>query len=108
DRARNAMSAEWSQQFEQNGVHLLGWGDAGQGRVFSNREITRPADFRTAHPWVWTDDPIFPEYLQVIGAHGVRLGLAEVLPALTSGQIDTLVASATAASALQWHTHLTH
>ena len=32
----------------------------------------------------------------------------EVLPALSTGQVDTVVASATAASALQWHTRVTH
>ena len=51
---------------------------------------------------------MFGEFLSVVGATGVRLGVPEVLPALSTGQIDTVVASATAASALQWHTRVTH
>jgi TRAP-type C4-dicarboxylate transport system substrate-binding protein len=108
DRVRSALGPEFSQQFEQNGVRLLGWGDVGQGRIFSNRPIQRPADLRSVRPWVWRDDSMFGEFLEVVGATGVRLGVPEVLPALSTGQIDTVVASATAASALQWHTRVTH
>ncbi len=108
DRARNAMSDDFAHQFQENGMHLLGWGDVGQGRIFSNQPIERPQDLRQVRPWVWRDDSMFGEFLDVIGAHGVRLGVPEVLPALSTGQIDTVVASATAASALQWHTRVTH
>jgi TRAP-type C4-dicarboxylate transport system substrate-binding protein len=108
DRARTAMNTEFSQQFEANGVKLLGWGDVGEGRIFSNRPILHPNDLRAVRPWVWRDDSMFGEFLSVIGANGVRLGVPEVLPALSTGQIDTFVASATAASALQWTTRVTH
>ena len=102
------MNAEFGTQFQANGVRLLGWGDVGEGRIFSNRPITRPRDLRSVRPWQWRDDSIFGEFLTVVGATGVRLGVPEVLPALSTGQIDTFVASATAASALQWHTRATH
>ena len=108
DRAREAMGDEFAQQFQQNGVRLLGWGDVGEGRIFSNRAINRPRDLRSVRPWQWRDDSMFGEFLSVVGATGVRLGVPEVLPALSTGQIDTVVASATAASALQWHTRVTH
>lgn len=108
DRARERLSDEFAQQFQQNGMKLLGWGDVGEGRLFSNRPITRPRDLRSVRPWVWTDDAIFGEFLQVIGANGIRLGVPEVLPALSTGQIDTVISSATAASALQWYTRTTH
>lgn len=108
DRARTAMNETFGQQFASNGVKLLGWGDVGEGRIFSNQPILRPSDLRSVRPWVWRDDSMFGAFLEVIGANGVRLGVPEVLPALSTGQIDTVVASATAASALQWHTRVTH
>lgn len=108
DRARAAMHSEFTQQFEQNGIKLMGWGDVGQGRLFSNRPILRPQDLRSVRPWVWRDDSMFGEFLEVVGANGVRLGVPEVLPALSTGQVDTVISSATAASALQWHTRTTH
>lgn len=54
------------------------------------------------------NDPIFPELLRVIGAQGVPLPIGGVMDALEAGRVDTVVASATAVSALQWHTRLTH
>ena len=51
---------------------------------------------------------MFGEFLNVVGANGVRLGVPEVLPALSTGQIDTVVSSATATAALQWHTRVSH
>lgn len=108
DRARSALSDEFAQQFESNGVKLMGWGDVGEGRIFSNQPIRRPRDLRSVRPWVWRDDSMFGTFLEVVGANGVRLGVPEVLPALSTGQVDTVVASATAASALQWHTRVTH
>ena len=108
DRARTAMDAELRGLFAENGVALMGWSDYGQARIFSTRPIRRPADFRGAHPWVLENDPIFPELLRVIGAEGVPLPIGGVMQALEQGRIDTVVASATAASALQWHTRLNH
>lgn len=108
DRARAAMGDTFRAQFQENGMRLLGWGDVGEGRIFSNRPIARPSDLRSVRPWQWRDDSMFGEFLSVVGATGVRLGVPEVLPALSTGQVDTVIASATAASALQWHTRVTH
>ncbi len=108
DRVRTRLGPELSAQFQENGMRLMGWGDVGEGRIFSNRPILRPRDLRSVRPWVWRDDSMFGEFLEVVGANGIRLGVPEVLPALSTGQIDTVVASATAASALQWHTRVTH
>lgn len=108
DRARTAMDPELRALFEQNGTVLMGWSDFGRGRVFATRPVARPADLRGAHAWVLPDDPIAPEFLQVVGATPVPLPLGGVLGALGSQQVDTVVASATAVSALQWHTRLTH
>lgn len=108
DRARTAMDAELRAMFEQNGAVLLGWSDYGRGRVFSTRPVARPADLRGAHVWTLADDPIAPEFLHVVGATPVELPLGGVMGALNAGQVDTVVASASAVSALQWHTRLTH
>lgn len=108
DRARASMDAELRGHFEQNGASLMGWSDYGEGRIFSTRPIRRPADLAQAHPWVLENDPMFSEFLRVVGATGVPLPIGGVMGALNASRIDTVVASATAASALQWHTRLTH
>lgn len=108
DAARTALDSDMRTLFRAENVELLGWGDVGRGRMFSTAPITRPSDLRSRRPWQYTDDTMFGEFLRIVGANGVSLGVPEVLPALSTGQIDTVIASATACSALQWHTALTH
>lgn len=108
DAARTALDSDMRTAFRAEGFELVGWGDVGRGRMFSTAPITRPSDLRSRRPWQYSDDTMFGEFLRIIGANGVALGVPEVLPALSTGQIDTVIASATACSALQWHTALTH
>jgi TRAP-type C4-dicarboxylate transport system substrate-binding protein len=106
DRVRTALAPELEAQFMENGYKLLGWGDVGRARLFSKNVIRRPTDLRSQRPWAWRDDLLFTEFLNVIGANGVRLGVPEVYPALQTGMIDALPASPLAAVALQWYTQL--
>ncbi len=108
DRARTAVTPELTPSMEENGFSLLGWSELGQGRIFSRRPIQHPRDLRSVRPWVWTDDEALTEFLRVVGGTGVRRGVPQVLPALTNRQIDAFIASATAASVLQWHSRVTH
>lgn len=108
DAARTALDTDFRTLFRAEGFELVGWGDVGRGRIFATGPVARPSDLRTRRPWQYTDDTMFGEFLRIVGANGVSLGVPEVLPALSTGQIDTVIASATACSALQWHTALTH
>ncbi len=90
------------------GFRLVGWGDAGFGRIFSKKPILKPSDYKAVRPWVPREDPSFPEFMKIIGANGVPLGIPEVFPALQTGMVDTVVASAIAAVALQWFRYVTH
>jgi TRAP-type C4-dicarboxylate transport system substrate-binding protein len=105
---RRAMDAEWKLKFAEQGYVLLGWFDAGFGRVFSKRPIERPTDYRKVRAWMWREDPMFPAFMEVVGANGVPLGLAEVFPALQTGMVDTVVASAVAAVGLQWFRYVSY
>jgi TRAP-type C4-dicarboxylate transport system substrate-binding protein len=99
---RIAMDAEWRKAFDDSGYQLLGWFDIGFGRIFSTQSIARPSDLKKARPWVWRDDPVFPELLKIVGANGIPLALPEVFPALQTKMVDTVIASPTAALGLQW------
>lgn len=102
DRVRSTLATEFDGLFAQAGYKLLGWGDAGRIRMFSNRRIARPADLRAARPWVWRDNPVMVEFIRSAGANGVPLGVPEVYPALQTGMTDTVLASALTAVGLQW------
>jgi TRAP-type transport system periplasmic protein len=106
DRARDALSSTFEQQFDTNGYKLLGWGDVGRVRIFSQERIERPSDLRSRRPWAWRDDPLFGTFLSVVGANAVNLGLPEVYPALQTRMVDTVPGSALATVSLQWHTRL--
>lgn len=101
-RARDALSAPLSQAFEQQGFMLLGFGSTGAPRMLSRRAIRTPADLRQAHPWQWRDDVILPAVFAEAGAQGVSLQVPEVLGAIQTGRVDTVIASPLAATALQW------
>ena len=106
DSVRAELGGRFEKMFETEGYTLLGWGDVGKTRLFSMEQIERPSDIKKLRPWVWKDDPIFAEFLKVVGANPVRLGVPEVYPALQTRMVDTLPASALAAVSLQLYTRL--
>jgi len=108
DRVRRSLASDFQDQFHAAGYHLEGWGDVGRARLFSNRPLNRPQDLRQVRPWQWREDSIFGEFLRVVGANGVRLGVNEVLPALQTGRIDAFPSTALAATSLQWFNHASH
>ena len=105
-RVREKMTAHFAEMFEDAGFVLLAWSDAGKGRLMSTKPILKPADLKASRPWAWKDDLIFSEFLKVVGANAVRLGVPEVYPALQTKMVDVVPASALAAVALQWYTKL--
>ena len=105
-RVREKMDARFGKMFEDAGFVLLAWSDAGKGRIMSTAPIFKPADLKAHRPWAWKDDPIFLEFLKVVGANPVRLGIGEVYPGLQTKMIDVVPVSAIGAVALQWFTKL--
>ncbi len=106
DRVRAKLNERFEGMFQQEGYILLGWGDVGKTRLFSTERVERPSDIKKLRPWAWKDDLIFTAFLKIVGANPVRLGVPEVYPALQTGMVDTLPASALAAVSLQWYTRL--
>lgn len=108
DRARTALDATLRAELATSGYTLLGWGEAGRGRIFSTHAVTTPTDVAGGHPWQLPGDAIFGEFLTQIHATPVPLPLSGVLGALGNGSVDVVLGSATIINALQWHTRLTH
>jgi TRAP-type transport system periplasmic protein len=102
DVVRDAMAEEFDAIFEQEGYVLLGWGDAGELRLFSKEPIRVPSDLKQMRPWVWRDSPVMVQLVKSIGANGVALGVPEVYPGLQTGMIDSVMASSMTAIGFQW------
>ncbi len=102
NHARDALRSDLDTAFVGQGFDLLGFGSTGAPRMLSTRAIRVPADLRSAHPWQWRDDVILPQLYAETGASGVSLQVPEVLSALQTNRIDTVVASPLVAISLQW------
>ncbi|MBI5514479.1 MAG: TRAP transporter substrate-binding protein DctP [Deltaproteobacteria bacterium] len=108
ERARSSLAPDVETQFTSQGFVVLSWGETGSPRMFSRRPIRAPSDLRLVHPWVWRDDSILPALYAEAGATGIPLQLPEVLSALQTNRVDTVVAPPLAALALQWSQSVTH
>ena len=108
ERTRTALNDRFGRLFEDNGFVMMNWGEAGKNRIFSADEFAKPEDLKKLRPWAWKDDPVFAEYINVIGANPVRLGAPEVYGGLQTRMLDTVPASALAAVAMQWYTRLNY
>ncbi len=108
DRAREALQPEMDRGFHGAGFHMLGWADVGQSRIFSTEPIRAPGDFARRHPWVWRDDLVLPTLYRTIRTNPVPLQVPEVLGAIQTGRVDTVITPPVAAVALQWSSRLTH
>ncbi len=106
DRVRKELAPEFETLFDQVGYKLVVWGDAGQIRLFSKHKIQDPTDLKQVRPWIWRDSIMMKTFIQAAGANGVLLGVPEVYSALQTGMIDTVISSAIAVLAFQWHTRL--
>jgi TRAP-type C4-dicarboxylate transport system substrate-binding protein len=62
-------------------------------------------DLRQLKLWLWSDDPVSKQLFAALELHGVPMGAPEVLPGLSTGQIDAFFASPLVAVALQWASH---
>ena len=105
DEARAVLGDRLRARLEDKGYVLLGWGDVGPIHLFSNRPVRSLDDLAALRLWMWSDDPLTRKLFDALGLHGVALGIPEVLPALSTGQIDAFFASPLAALALQWASH---
>ncbi|MBR58442.1 MAG: hypothetical protein CMH54_10525 [Myxococcales bacterium] len=104
DKVRKGMQRTFEKSMEKNGFIVLGWADVGILNVYSNRPIRTPKDLRDGGVklWLWNSDPIVPKMARILKKSGVSVGVPDVLPALNTGRINTLLGSPYACHTLQW------
>jgi TRAP-type C4-dicarboxylate transport system substrate-binding protein len=110
DAARDAVKDELEHQFEQKGFTIVGWGDVGALKEMTNGfEIHHPADLRGKGVFYYAGDPITPKvYAAIGGITPKQLNITEILPNLTSGAVNVLMAPPFAAEQLQWASRVDH
>jgi TRAP-type transport system periplasmic protein len=109
DKATKALYPELAKAFEKQGFYLSSIGDVGRARTFSKgRAIRSPKDLRGMKPFSPRGGVIAPVIASVLGITPVRIGIPELLPALSSGRVNVVTAPAVAAEQLQWSPHFDH
>ncbi len=108
DNARNQMKASFDAQFDAQGFKVLGWGDVGKGHVMTKGfAVKSPDDLKHKNTYYYSGDPIGPVLFSLIGdVTPKQMGVPEILPGLTSGSINVVIAPALAAEQLQWASRL--
>jgi TRAP-type C4-dicarboxylate transport system substrate-binding protein len=105
DHARERLDTMLRKKFDDKGYLLMGWGDVGPVHVFSQRPIKSLDDMRMTKLWMFGDDPVTKQMFQALGLHGVPMGVPEVLPSLSTGNIDAFFGSPLSVVVLQWASH---
>jgi TRAP-type transport system periplasmic protein len=109
DTARDAMKDELTKQFEAKGFTILGWGDVGAGKNMSvGFEIHHPSDLQGKGVFYYSGDVVSPKlYAAIGGITPKQLSINEVLPMLTGGSVNVLLAPPMGAEQLQWSSRVT-
>ena len=108
DTARDAMKGTFDTEFDKQGFKILGWGDVGRAHVMSKGfAVKTPGDLKHKNTYYIAGDPVGPVMYSVIGdVTPKQVGVPEILPGLTNGTINVVVAPPLAAEQLQWAARL--
>lgn len=107
DYVRSKMDAGLSKALEDGGFVNFGFAEGGFAYAMSkNTPIPSIAALRRQRVWIPDNDHQSEEAMKVFQVTPVPLSLADVLPSLQTGIIDTVASSPIAAVALQWHTQV--
>ncbi len=104
-QARETFDATMRERLAERGWHGFGPLDGGFSYVMSQQPVADLAGLRASKLWLPNTDAI-RELSQQIRVDYQVLGIADVLPALETGALDTLVAPPSAALTLNWHSRV--
>ena len=107
DYVRGKMDASFSRDLESAGFVNFGFAEGGFAYAMSkNAPVSSIAALRKQRVWIPDNDRQSEEALKSFQVTPVPLSLADVLPSLQTGIIDTVASSPIGAVALQWHTQV--
>jgi len=108
DAAWNAVLPMLTQQFAAKNLVLLANTEVGFVYTMSTKPIGSPEELKKAKCWIPDGDPLSLAFLQRMGISPVPMSVADVLPSLQTGLIDTVFNSYYGSLVLQWFTVTKH
>ncbi len=108
DAAMKVLSPWLEERFLAHGYVVLGWTEVGFSHVMGNRPVKSLDDFRGAKVWSIPNEPMLAALFKTAGISTIPVPVADVLPALQTGLLDTVYAPPLAAVSMQWTGRVKH
>ncbi len=104
DKIRPVMDAKIEKGFVDNGWYTFGLIESGFAYAMSSKKILSIDDLKSSKLWLPANDRISEKISNAYGVPAIYLNIGDVLTALQTGAIDTIIAPPVAALTLQWYT----
>jgi TRAP-type C4-dicarboxylate transport system substrate-binding protein len=108
DYVRSKMDADLLDKLEENGFVSFGLAEGGFSYMMSDEELQFIEDLRSKKVWLPAGHAVGDTVFGIADVAPVTLPISDVLTALQTGLIDTVITSPIAAIALQWHTKINY
>jgi TRAP-type C4-dicarboxylate transport system substrate-binding protein len=96
-------TALWEPQFLAKGYLVLMWGDTGFVHMFLKRSVQRPSEMAGMKVFAWAGDPSSTEAFKLAGFQPVVMSSTDILPALSTGMIESFAATPVMALGARWY-----
>ena len=106
DYVRSKMDAGLLSNLEEKGFVSFGLAEGGFSFMMSDEELQSIAEVRGKKVWLPSNHPVGEAVFERADVAAVTLPISDVMTALQTGLIDTVITSPIAAIALQWHTRI--
>lgn len=102
DYVRAAIQPVLDEGFRKNQFELIAWMEVGNIHFFSTKPLATLEELDRRRIWQWQGDRFIGAFFDANGWSPVALPITEVYTALSTGLLDTVVATPLASIALQW------
>jgi len=106
DAVRKELDPVLVQGLEDAGFVTFGLAEGGFAYLMSNTRLQTTEDLKQQKIWVVTGDRVSKEVLESVSIAPIPLPLSDVMTALQTGLINTVVTSPIGAISLQWYTRV--
>lgn len=102
DYVRAKIQPEIDAGFRKNQFELIAWMEVGNVHFFSSKPLASLEEMSHRRIWQWQGDRFIAAFFAANGWSPVSLPITEVYTALSTGLLDTVVATPLSSIALQW------
>lgn len=90
DHVRETLRPVLEAKLAAKGFVVLIWGEGGWVQFFTKEDVTTPEQLKRTKIFAWSGDIVQASVMKTLGYHPVPIPLADILPALETGMIDTV------------------